>query len=546
MSTDIRTGNADGWDSLRNEFADPVRFWLRIEPAGFTPISPAGQITRDDPPRTAQGSTYIQLDTNRRLKEFYRQPPTMVSEPPKGTPEWAIPFRLAGLDIENFQPIDARRNAGTPATTRQAWTGTTPDPDNDSPGHEPLSIDVFAAAYGDTITEFAILPAAPQTNTQSKPHRESQDDRQSQSDNAPKSTPTPSDGIKPARQATHTGSAQPEPQQDSTETPEATTEADRDARLRTATLIQSIARWIVLLMITLVAAVLAYRNIRLKKSDTRRAIRVGVAIFLLTSLTAILSVDSYARAMGLLFGPFPLYSLGLGLSLIAATCYIAVEPLARSRWPDSLVSWTRLFSGGFRDPMIGRDILIGTTAGSTIIALTTAAQFAAPRLTDLLGPDAIPPTASDLTIVFDGTKAVVAQILATIASGFLNASAIAVLVILVMLGFQLIRVRSRWPALITVALLSGAQSLASPNAGLADRVALIISNILVIILLDRVGLLATAIAVITASTLTIFINAAPYDQWWATAGITPAVAVAALLIFGYRTATTGRSLFGSP
>ena len=43
--------------------------------------------------------------------------------------------------------------------------------------------------------------------------------------------------------------------------------------------------------------------------------------------------------------------------------YIAIEPLARRYWPSILVSWTRLLRGSFRDPLVGRDLLIGVVVG---------------------------------------------------------------------------------------------------------------------------------------------------------------------------------------
>ncbi|HEX9501066.1 MAG TPA: hypothetical protein VGA10_05375, partial [Thermoanaerobaculia bacterium] len=43
--------------------------------------------------------------------------------------------------------------------------------------------------------------------------------------------------------------------------------------------------------------------------------------------------------------------------------YLAVEPYFRRRWPRMLIGWTRLMAGRFRDPMVGRDVLIGALAG---------------------------------------------------------------------------------------------------------------------------------------------------------------------------------------
>jgi hypothetical protein len=48
--------------------------------------------------------------------------------------------------------------------------------------------------------------------------------------------------------------------------------------------------------------------------------------------------------------------------------YIALEPFVRRRWPHLLISWTRLLSGQWRDPVVGRDVLIGLGAGTGTFA----------------------------------------------------------------------------------------------------------------------------------------------------------------------------------
>jgi len=51
------------------------------------------------------------------------------------------------------------------------------------------------------------------------------------------------------------------------------------------------------------------------------------------------------------------------------TLYVALEPHARRRWPQMLVSWSRLLEGRWRDPLIGRDVLIGGTIGMAVQVL---------------------------------------------------------------------------------------------------------------------------------------------------------------------------------
>jgi hypothetical protein len=38
--------------------------------------------------------------------------------------------------------------------------------------------------------------------------------------------------------------------------------------------------------------------------------------------------------------------------------YMALEPVVRRRWPEVLVSWSRLLAGRLRDPLVGSHILM--------------------------------------------------------------------------------------------------------------------------------------------------------------------------------------------
>ena len=69
--------------------------------------------------------------------------------------------------------------------------------------------------------------------------------------------------------------------------------------------------------------------------------------------------NSYEFALFLTFLGF-----GLVLSSFFWVLYIALEPYVRRRWPATLVSWSRLLAGGFRDPLVGRDVLAGCLVGA--------------------------------------------------------------------------------------------------------------------------------------------------------------------------------------
>jgi serine/threonine-protein kinase len=70
--------------------------------------------------------------------------------------------------------------------------------------------------------------------------------------------------------------------------------------------------------------------------------------------------------------------------------YLAVEPFVRQRWPHSLISWNRVLEGRFKDPLVGRDILIGVVFAAGLSLARTATlllHFMSPVLPerDLLG-----------------------------------------------------------------------------------------------------------------------------------------------------------------
>jgi serine/threonine-protein kinase len=108
--------------------------------------------------------------------------------------------------------------------------------------------------------------------------------------------------------------------------------------------------------------VVARRNLRLGRGDKRGALRVASFVFSLTALAWALQAHHVAA-----FSEIGLFFDFLGFGLVIAGCvwvvYIALEPYARRLWPQGLISWTRLLSGRFRDPLVGRDILIGAAAG---------------------------------------------------------------------------------------------------------------------------------------------------------------------------------------
>ncbi len=110
------------------------------------------------------------------------------------------------------------------------------------------------------------------------------------------------------------------------------------------------------------AAILAVRNVRAGRGDRKTALRFALylgAVRLLWLLGAHHLPSAKEEILFRSHLAWSLYRVGLVYVL-----YLALEPYARRLWPRMLVSWVRLIGGRFRDPLVGRDLLIGVVYGA--------------------------------------------------------------------------------------------------------------------------------------------------------------------------------------
>jgi hypothetical protein len=122
------------------------------------------------------------------------------------------------------------------------------------------------------------------------------------------------------------------------------------------------------------AAFLAWRNIRLGRSDRKGAFRVAFYLFAVGMLVcALVGQHTSTTELHLLLN-FAVAQASLG-ALLFWLDYVALEPFVRRLWPQSLISWSRLTMGQWRDPLIGRDLLFGTLLAVILTLLQTLSFF---------------------------------------------------------------------------------------------------------------------------------------------------------------------------
>lgn len=127
------------------------------------------------------------------------------------------------------------------------------------------------------------------------------------------------------------------------------------------------------------SAWLAVKNVRRGRSDLKGALRV--AIFLFSARMVIWVFETHHVAS---FGETNLLIAGLQRALfwaaMAGSMYLALEPYLRKSAPERVISWNRLLAGSWRDPLVGRDILIGAAASSILASLTAVLNYFVPVL----------------------------------------------------------------------------------------------------------------------------------------------------------------------
>jgi serine/threonine-protein kinase len=118
----------------------------------------------------------------------------------------------------------------------------------------------------------------------------------------------------------------------------------------------------------IIGVLLGRRNLRDGSGDRKGGARLAVYIFLALMVSWVFRAR-HSDADGELI----LLQLGVQFALLPTVLlwlfYLALEPYVRRWWPHRMVSWNRLLAGDFRDPLIGRDTLIGAGIGMAMLVV---------------------------------------------------------------------------------------------------------------------------------------------------------------------------------
>ena len=200
----------------------------------------------------------------------------------------------------------------------------------------------------------------------------------------------------------------------------------------------------ILMVMTLVVIIgvslLARGNEKRKRvGDAEGATRLGVWIGWV--MMALWVCRSH---LGASTGTFGMFLLAMATSIFYAfvvrTMYLTLEPYVRRRWPQTIISWTAVLKHRARDPVVGRDVLIGITIQVVLTVLGRLVEW----LT--LGPNQDPALRSTDGLL--GIRATVATCLTAIPHGIREG-----LVFFFLLFILRLVLRNQWAAGVGVAAL---------------------------------------------------------------------------------------------
>jgi serine/threonine-protein kinase len=277
------------------------------------------------------------------------------------------------------------------------------------------------------------------------------------------------------------------------------------------------------------ALLLARRNYRQGRGDRDGALRLASLIFFLQILLWCCRSHFVAG-----LGTLGLFVIAIATAFFIAgftwMLYMALEPWVRRRWPQALISWTRLLSGQFRDPLVGRDILFGVMLG--ILWIFVFQIHFIPMLH--LGAAPVTPQREYLA---GGREALGTWLLQ------IPGSIIGTLQFFFMLLGLKVVLRKDWlAAIVFIGIFAALQGLAS-SYGTIEIPTMIVVYSIAVLIVYRFGLVPLACAIFTVNMLSNVPFTADLSAWYAPTMVLALASVAAFAGWGFYHSLGGEILW---
>ena len=354
------------WGSLHTGRRSVYHYWYRESPWPLVPRSiTSGRVTMDDPPPLSPGMAEVRMDAEGRLTKLQIVRPLESAHYSSDAPaDWSPLFAAAGLDTAMLERVEKenwdltnRENALAAPQLRfhvlademVTWEGRHAEGSDDR-------ITVWAAAYRGLPVYFLVTTdygAAADTAAA---------DRAAEGGAGGAGADTVAAGSEGG---------------DTEGAPGA--EAHSEDLVRTVGIVFA---WVLgigaLLLMLLPIILMARAQLRAGRGDRRGAYRFALILLPMLMIDWLFGAHHTADPSGeILLFVTSLTTATFG-ALYFGAAYLALEPYMRKYWPDGLISWARLIGGKYRDPIVGRDVLLGATAG-VLLKILWQFEFLIPK-----------------------------------------------------------------------------------------------------------------------------------------------------------------------
>jgi hypothetical protein len=231
---------------------------------------------------------------------------------------------------------------------------------------------------------------------------------------------------------------------------------------------------------------------------------------------------------------------GAGMVMLVAGLiwlfYLALEPYVRRMRPWTLISWTRLLAGGWRDGVVARDSLIGMAWG----ACGAAAILLVQRVPALLGHAAPLPNGGDVDALVRTPRLVADVVSLPISSTLLGLGALLLFLVLRFLTRRDLPAAALLVGLLALVLLAGAEE----SAWLILPLGAAFYGSFAVLLL-RFGVLSAIAGAFTADILVAMPLLPAPGHWTGSATVAVVPLLALLAVWAFRSSVGGTAPFSA-
>jgi serine/threonine-protein kinase len=279
------------------------------------------------------------------------------------------------------------------------------------------------------------------------------------------------------------------------------------------------------------AALLARHNLRLGRGDRRGALRLASFVFVMMLLDWLLTTHHVPALME----EFNNFLINLAMCLLVSgmlwLIYVALEPYVRRRWPGRIVGWTRLLAGGWRDPLVGRDLLVGAFFGCALVLLA----FGRPLVASWLGQP--PPMPGDIMPRGLLLRYVFSMLTVQVLNSLLFSSMLMFLLLLLTIVTRRERVGVMLLGLLVTSFFFGSGNL------VLDALVGVAAACVTLFVLLRFGMLALVFMEFFLLFFSFYPVTTDFNAWYAGAAAFGAALAVALILYGLKTSLAGQPLF---